>query len=418
MEWFEIAGLIAPRPLLMLQGENDAIFPIEGARRAAAKTAAIYEVLRQPGRVAFREIAGQPHAYSRPYREPMYGWMAQHLLGEGDGQHTAEGAVDPLAENDPRLLCDPPRAIVGNAATVVELARAKAEQYVGSSVKADALTNWISELIEPPDSQPHYMAPEIVSKGPPMEKVSFLSEEGQYVPGLLWRSSPATGTVVIVDSSGKQAVAASGLVQPLLDSGYTVFAVDLRGRGETLGQMRQDWRWDTNFRLVATQILMGRPLPGRRAFDLLRSLDYLERRKAAAGHTTVIGVGDDALPALLAAAGDTRIANLVMAKYFSSFTAQMKAGKPRELPKEWNHPQLRGRIDTGAYETDFGSAIPAVLRYGDLSQIAALLAPRRVLFCEARNKSGEFPSAPHITAAPEEQLTAGLVLRWLGDAGR
>ena len=30
MNWFEIAGLIAPRPVMMLQGGNDGIFPIHG----------------------------------------------------------------------------------------------------------------------------------------------------------------------------------------------------------------------------------------------------------------------------------------------------------------------------------------------------------------------------------------------------
>jgi hypothetical protein len=261
------------------------------------------------------------------------------------------------------------------------------------------------------------MAPEIIAKEP-VEKVSFLSEEGQYIPALLWRPASPRGTIAIVDSRGKEVTAESGLVPPLVEKGFTVFAVDLRGRGETLGQMRPDWRWDTNFRLVATQVLMGRPLAGRRAFDLIRSLDYLERRNLRAGEITVLGVGDDALPALLAAAADARIANIVMAKYVSSFLAQMKAGKPRDLPKAWNDPQLRGRIDTGDYEIDFGSVIPGALRYGDVPQIAMRLAPRRALFCEARDKPGEFPTAPHITSLAGEPLTADLVLRWLAGGSR
>ena len=106
-----------------------------------------------------------------------------------------------------------------------------------------------------------------------------MSEDGEPILGLLWlplhRTAPVR-TVIIADSRGKQAVAQSDLVRPLLDSGIAVLAVDLRGRGETLGHMNPDW--DTNFRLVANQVEFGRPLAGRRAFDLMRTVDYVSTR--------------------------------------------------------------------------------------------------------------------------------------------
>ena len=37
MEWFEIAGLIAPRPVLMLQGELDSIFPLKRRPQSGAR---------------------------------------------------------------------------------------------------------------------------------------------------------------------------------------------------------------------------------------------------------------------------------------------------------------------------------------------------------------------------------------------
>ncbi len=59
-------------------------------------------------------------------------------------------------------------------------------------------------------------------------------------------------------------------------------AVDLRGRGETLGKYQPGY--DKNFRLVANQVLFGQPVAGRRAFDLIRAVDYLAtRRELAAG---------------------------------------------------------------------------------------------------------------------------------------
>jgi hypothetical protein len=45
MEWFEIAGLIAPKPLLMMQGEYDSAFPVTGARIAGRKLESLYALL-------------------------------------------------------------------------------------------------------------------------------------------------------------------------------------------------------------------------------------------------------------------------------------------------------------------------------------------------------------------------------------
>ncbi len=69
----------------------------------------------------------------------------------------------------------------------------------------------------------------------------------------------------------------------------------MRGRGETLGHYGP--RYDTNFRLVANQILFGQPLAGRRAYDFTRALDYLATRpEVSAASVTVVGLGADALP--------------------------------------------------------------------------------------------------------------------------
>src|SRR5579863_329961 len=65
MEWFEIAGLIAPRPLMMLQGDHDDIFPISGARRSGRNTQAVYALLGHADHARFVEVPGQPHSHNR-----------------------------------------------------------------------------------------------------------------------------------------------------------------------------------------------------------------------------------------------------------------------------------------------------------------------------------------------------------------
>jgi dienelactone hydrolase len=308
-EWFEVAGLIAPRAMLMLQGDRDGIFPISGARRSTHNTAAVYEALGASDQVGFRELAGQPHAYSRPYREQMYGWMAWRLLGQGNGEPIAEGPVQTLSENDLRLLCDRDGSTFARAPSVVDLARNNGMTTVAgferghSSGTSPSVRKWVRELTAPPEALPQFLAPDsdkpLPVQGGWLEKFSFSSEDGVYIPGWRWTTDAhavPSKTIVMVDDRGKATTAQSGLIRPLLAAGFALVLLDLRGRGETLGHFGA--RWNTNFRLLANQVDLGEPLAGRRAYDLQRALDYLASRQRL-NEVAVVGVGDDALPTRL-----------------------------------------------------------------------------------------------------------------------
>ena len=269
MEWFEIAGLIAPRPLMMLQGDHDDIFPISGARRSARNTQAVYALLGHADHARFVEVPGQQHSYNRYYRERMYGFIAQHLLGQGNGEPIPEGDIQPLKETDPRLLADRDGTILPHSAKVVDFARKSTLENISKLPKSDEhVKQWARDLAAPPEPQLHLLKWELAQKtavsGGTLEKMFYLSEDGEYIPSLLWLPQRAASrTIVIADSRGKQAVAESGLVEPLLAAGFAVFAPDLRGRGETLGHVGA--KQTNNFRLIGNQVLFGAPLAGRRA---------------------------------------------------------------------------------------------------------------------------------------------------------
>jgi glycerophosphoryl diester phosphodiesterase/cephalosporin-C deacetylase-like acetyl esterase len=442
MGWFEIAGLIAPRGLLMLHGQNDRIFPINGARRSGSQTKSVYQLLGRHDRVRFVELAHQPHAYSHPYREPMYGWMAWYLLGQGTGEPIEEDRFEPLAEKDPHLLCDPHRHLSSAMQTVTGLAASKAHQLVSTRPPlADAKSRdetriWVRQLVAPATTPPCYLAAKTERAAElavgRLETLSFFSEDGLAIPG--WLCLPegnqrSAKAVILVSGDGKSHVAQSGLVEPLVRAGFVVLSVDLRGRGETLDRFQP--RWTINFRLVANQVLFGEPLAGRRAFDLMRTVDYLRSRDdIAPSEISLVGLGDDALPALLATAADHRIERVAVAGFFHSFVSQLRARSPDpgdEMADQWNDPQLTGRIDTEHYEIDFASVIPGVLLQADVPDFAALIAPRRVLFCAARDAHvSEYHwlharfqqvarQAPHgcIRYIPEQPLEAGLLVSWL-----
>ena len=404
MEWFEIAGLIAPRALLMLQGTADDIFPISSARLAGRQTEALYALDGDGGKAKFTPIEGYPHGYSRPFREQMYGWMLRFLMDRGSGEPYPENGVEPLAENDPRLLCDPDGSVLKSAKTMVQLAREAAEKVFeklpagGSKEIRKIAQSYVTALAAPPDREPHHLMPlvrERSSQGKAvLEKIYFLSEIGQPIPGLLWLPDSVAGakpprrTVLIVDERGKAAVAASNLVEPLLAHGFAVLSVDLRGRGETLGRIGNTR--DNNYHLLWHSILWGRPIAGRRAFDLIRALDFVESRKDLSSEgLTVVGIGDESLPVLLAAAADKRISRVVASDYLSSFLSAMVTAKAASRPeylKIWNSMAMNwGKIEGAGLRVDLGTVLPGVLEIGDLPDLAALIAPRPLVFFRIRD---------------------------------
>ena len=74
-EMYDVAGLIAPRPFLAVNGVHDPIFPIEATRRAFAHLQEIYQALGVPERCELYEGAGG-HRY---YKDRVWGFANEHL---------------------------------------------------------------------------------------------------------------------------------------------------------------------------------------------------------------------------------------------------------------------------------------------------------------------------------------------------
>jgi len=429
MEWFEIAGLTAPRPLLMLQGARDSIFPRTSARRAGRATEALYSILGEHKNARLDLIPNEPHGLTKPFREAIYGWMKLHLTGSGDGQPISEGEVSALPSNDPRLLCDPDGKLLSGAPSIVQLAIRNAAK-IGRSTSREQQLEYVRRLIAPGNEESDLQRVRTVEKlnisGGTREKVVFLSEIGEYVPALLWRPNATKPRMVLIaNSKGKAAVDEPSLVEPLLAAAFAVLAVDLRGRGETLAT-RANGR-DNNYHFVSHSIMWGRPLAGRRGFDVSRSVDYVASRPdLSIDGLVAVGVGDVALPVLLASTADTRISRAVSAGYDLSFASQMIAGRNtsrEQLLKTWNSGVMaNGKLDDGEHQADAGSVIPGVLNVFDLPEFAGMRSDRPLLVCGARNmRSPEQQRAWETEMSrdtrswfrPDEPFTAELLLSWL-----
>lgn len=74
-EMADIAGLFAPRPLLVIAGRDDGIFPLRGVEEAFARLAAIYEALGARDRL---ELFVGPGGH-RFYRDRVWDFFMEHL---------------------------------------------------------------------------------------------------------------------------------------------------------------------------------------------------------------------------------------------------------------------------------------------------------------------------------------------------
>ncbi|MCX6591244.1 MAG: acetylxylan esterase [Acidobacteria bacterium] len=58
-EMYDVAGLIAPRPLFVESGDRDNIFPVEASREAVARVIAVYRSMGVPERVGHEVFSGE-----------------------------------------------------------------------------------------------------------------------------------------------------------------------------------------------------------------------------------------------------------------------------------------------------------------------------------------------------------------------
>ena len=177
--------------------------------------------------------------------------------------------------------------------------------------------------------------------GTTADKVLLTPEPQRQTPALLlWPKDPPTRAraVVIAAPQGKDWVLLHywPLIESLRERGTAVMVVDAGFHGE----LEAEWKW--------TQVIGRRPIAGIAADDIRAANAYLRQRAGIEpSQITCVGLGDEGVSVLLAAAMDKNI----------SATAALRLGRTYASGRE--EPFL-----------------PNILKYGDLPQIASLVAPR------------------------------------------
>ena len=185
------------------------------------------------------------------------------------------------------------------------------------------------------------------------------------------RSKPA---VISLEPSGHNVGwQEDGLYQSLARAGYVVCVPDLRGLGDLApefgrGAARHSRAHEGEDEYAWGSLILGRSLLGQRVTDLLAVSQALRHHPAAQGRRILVAALQKmTVPALFAAALDPNIQSLYLSAGLASY---------------------QSIVENERYTAAFVNFAPRILEHTDLPEVAASIAPRRVILAGAVSGSG------------------------------
>jgi len=383
----------APKPLLVNATTDDHLNPPRGTWELAGWLYRAYASLGAP-QAFHTSMTKGPHGYRKDQREVANAWMLEWMGGDAT-DFTEE---DFPIEKEEELWCAPEGNVyqILNSREPHELITEYVEKHKSAwdKIEIPADLNKHKEKLNPlinkvlvmgePVTLPVFdtQSPRFINDTK-LTSVTLRPEQGIVLPGILiekdapysdpkrenpskvnliwqqkrsrfepWIESKrtySTGPVILyLNDLGKQAILQdTALVDKLLDDGFRIFAVDLRGTGET-APGREKWHWD---------FLAGRPIFGQRVRDVLSCVRWIQRPEWMAREIYIWADGVSSLLAAFAATRCDGIWGMVLENPLISFESVVSVRLP-----EYGDELL----------------IPGVLELFDMPQVYQALAPLKV----------------------------------------
>jgi sugar lactone lactonase YvrE/dienelactone hydrolase len=359
-EW-GVLGMVAPRPLMVINATQDSIqFSVDEAKKSLALTAPIFELLGKPNNLR-HTIFESPHAYNKPMREAMYGFMTLHLKGEGDGSPIKEPEIQP--ENPEDLRCYPADTRPKDFLTIPRYAALAGKQLLAANLpqENDAF-RWVaarSQAFRNTILGPDPLPTNVPVKGETFagaRTVAFSPEEGIQLTAQV--ESEGTGPLVILlDLDGAEAARAGTLFASLKRTNATIVTCDLRATGK-LAPPNDKVRRAPDHNSAEWGLWLGRPLLTQWTIDTRRLINAVMADSGKVYKDVyVIGEGPAGLVALATGLADLRVNRVAMVNTLASFVS-----------------------DTPYVDQRLGTIVPGILRdVGDVPQLAALFRGHKLV---------------------------------------
>ncbi|HYM10286.1 MAG TPA: prolyl oligopeptidase family serine peptidase, partial [Bryobacterales bacterium] len=379
----------APKPLLISVSDHDYFGTyssnyIANGWEEFQKLQKVYTVLGKADQLAWSDTP-LPHGLSYDSRLQVYNWFRRWLKNE----------TDPIRE-EPETKPEPDETLwVAESGNVV---RSFHGQTPWSLVKARVVTAKLTPAplerllaLDRRPAAPASVLRRVPSRGVWIEVLDIPSAPRVGLPAWLFLPNKANllkAVVISLEPAGHNVRWHEGeLYQSLAAEGLAVCVPDLRGVGDLLPEfgrgsaryarsheVEDDYAWGS--------LILGKPLLGQRVADVLAVASALRHHPALTGRHIVIAAQEKmTVPALFAAALDPGIESLYLSGGLVSF---------------------RSIVETEQYRYPFANFLPHVLEHTDLPEIAASLAPRRVVLAGAVDAAGDTVSAAEVQRTYEK----------------
>jgi cephalosporin-C deacetylase-like acetyl esterase len=342
-------ALIAPRPLLMMHGKKDALFPVPGYEEFAQKVGGLYQTFGV-GELFGNEVVDTGHEDSDFLREKAIRWFDRHLL-EIETRSLDMDYSNAPAEQLAVFTGNPPSDAQNFRLHELFTARAPSPPFQSLAAwdtRAAELTQMLRARTLRTNAVPSAApARRTVGTVEGFEEFECDSEEGITIRGLVRRAPKGADSLpglLYIASDGDDPRAINALMIGVNRRNASVrMVVYPRGVGE-VGWDKTFWK-DTLRNAMHT----GRTVDSMRLTDVLAAVELLRKEdQVNASRIMVMGKGVAAGLALYAAILDPRIQQVML-------------------------------IDPPTSHVE-GPHFLNVLRLTDLPEAAALLAPRRLNF--------------------------------------
>ncbi len=361
---------------LVIQGGLDPLFPIDGTKESFSFAEKIYKLYGKKNNISMFSDAGQHDATERQKALTVKFLMKALTPDNKDFSMPQYEELDPVELNaglpsgnqDTLDIC---------AASAAELKTARDAEHERFTTDPAAVRKRIIENIlggfpklPPPGA---LIVDSFDADGFTVENLLLETEPGLKLPVNIYVPKNAAGRMpaTILLLGGGKARAADYFgdkpefnIADEMKAGRIVAAPDLRGLGELApgpnGRLEVNRQY-LEYELATGAALIGRPLAGMRAFDIIRLLDYLAAR-------------GDVDPAAVGALADSAAANSVLLA--AALDTRIAAGPDSEV--RISNPFISYFIP--ALTTDYSMEIyvPGILKEADVAELAALVAPRRL----------------------------------------
>ncbi|MBD3629713.1 dienelactone hydrolase family protein [Cyclobacterium sp.] len=370
----EIGALIAPRPLLIAQSDQDELYGMASTRDFYKKLSRFYQNYDSEQNISLVATPGG-HSYHETSRKAIFSFFLQHLMGKNiPPQQLAD-----IETNPSKLLAEERLKVYGEAAPDGDLTPVIQDHFIEMAsppvitneedlkkfrlkVKDYLLTRTFSAFPKVPtalDGKEIYQTADLAPFG--NRTFSFTSEKGWRLKlNVFYRKPPEENhpLVIILRSPGEERWDSESFAQKVA-KGQNVAYLEVRGTGEV------GWAPELNWHVRRAAAWTGRTIASMQVYDAIRALTFAK---------TLPGVDPGKISI---AARDGMAAVALYAAFLDEQCEQVILQNP---PGTHDQPSPEnGR--------DFPLELLNVLRITDLYQLPALISPTRVVF------DGDVPEA-------------------------